>query len=234
MKISKTTFYSALYALLGAAGVLLYRQAFAASTDEMGLLVRGSLPEILLWVLTACAAAGAVVLSRKCTVGDPHPVAGILGSLVYIAGIFTLLREPVNGPELLTLLFRGAPVLTMVCLAASIVFYALRRKPHFLLELAPALLAFLLLVECYQLWSERPLILNYFFGLGAVLSLLLFSYHRLERSAQMPCKALYPITGLLGVFFCLAAVPQGDFSRFFAAAALWIAAEMTSLAEQES
>lgn len=231
MKLSKNTFYSALYALLGAAGVLLYRRAFSVSTDDMGLLVRGSVPEILLWVLTACAAAGAVVLCRKCTVGDPHPVAGILGNLVYIAGCFTILQEPVKGPELLTLCFRGAACLTMVCLAGSIVFYAMGKKPHFLLELAPALLAFLLLVECYQMWSERPLILNYFFGLGAVLCLLIFSYHRLERSSGLPFKAMYPITGLLGVFFCLAAVPQGDFSLFFAAAGLWMAAEMTALTE---
>lgn len=234
MKISKTTFYSAVYALMGAAAVLLYRQAFLMSTDASGLLVRGSMPEVVLWVLTVCAVLGAVVLSRKNAVGDPGSVMGILGSLIFAAGIYTLLQEPAKGPEALTLMYRGVACLTMVSLAAAAVFRLMGKTPHFVLEIAPALLGILQLVECYQLWSERPLILNYFFGLGAVLCLMMFSYHRMARSAKLPHSIAYPISGLLGTFFCLAAVPQGDFSMFFGAAGLWMAVEMTALTEQEA
>lgn len=229
MKNSNAKYYSVLFLVLGAVGLVLYRLIFRTAVGADGLIIRYTLPEILLWGLTACAAAGAVVLPRKCTVGQAKPLIGALGSLVYAAGVCTLLLTDPKGPAMLGMAYRGTAGLTVVSLVAGAIMQLRGREPHFAVTVAPCLMAILQLVECYQLWSERPLVLLYFFGLGAVLCVMLFSYHVMARIAKLPHKAMYSVCGLAGVFFCCVAAGQADFSIYFAAAALWMTAEMTAL-----
>lgn len=229
-----TNLFSVLFLLLGGAAYWLHQQIYIQSVDAMGLIIRGSWLEMALWALTAVAAVLAIVLSRKCTVQLCKPLVGVIGCLIYACGALTLIPGVPKGPEMLGLLYRGVAALTVVSMAGICIMRILGKEPHFALEIAPCILGILQLVECYQLWSERPLVLNYFFGVGAVLCLMLFSYHRLERSAKLPNKALYPISGLLGCFFCVAAARQGEFTLFFLAAAFWMAAEMTGLTPAEA
>ena len=108
-----------------------------------------------------------------------------------------------------------------------------RRKVPFLLELPVCLLFVAQLLICYQLWSEVPQLMNYVLGLGAVLCLALAGYFHLARAAGLPGKPWYNAVGLLGVFFCAAAVAQGTFSWFFTTAAVWLAGIYAGLAPAE-
>lgn len=232
--MKKTNAYSLLALLLGAIGWVLYGQIFRTSMDAEKLIVRGSLPEILLWVLAAVVLVGAYFLTQKTVVGQPNRWLGTAGCLIYAAGVASLLMEEPQGPELLTLIYRGVACLTVVCLAASACMRLLDRRPWFLLEVGPCLMAILQLVECYQLWSERALVLRYVFGVGAVLSLMLFAYHRMADNAGLPSKRVHAYAGLLSCFFGCLAAAGGEFSLYFAASALWAAMEMTALQPAEA
>lgn len=229
MKNSNAKYYSVLLLVLGAVGLLLYRCVMTGAIGADGLVIRYTLPEIVLWALTACAAVLSVVLTRKCTVGQSGKIPCALGSLIYALGVVTLFTAAAKGPAPLVMIYRGVAGVTILSLVVTAVLRLLGKEPHYLLSVGPCLLGVMQLVECYQLWSERPLVLKYFFGLGAVLSVMVFSYHAMARAAKLPYKALYGISGLLGAFFCCVAVGQGDFAAYFAAAALWITAEMTAL-----
>lgn len=232
--MKKTNVYSLLALVLGAAGFGLHRMIFRTGLDAQKLVVRGTLPEILLWVLAAGVLVGAFLLAGKTKVGQPNRWLGTLGCLLYAAGISSLLMENPQGPEMLTMAYRAVACLAIACLAASACMRMLDRKPWFVVEVGPCLMAILQLVECYQLWSERPLVLNYVFGVGAVLFVMLFAYHRMADNAGLPAKRMYAYAGLAGIFFSCVAAAQGDYSVYFAASALWVAAEMTALQPAEA
>ena len=75
--------------------------------------------------------------------------------------------------------------------------------------------------------------MNYFFGLGAVLTLTMSAYHRMARAAGLPDKGYYHGIGLLAAYFCAAAVAQGVYVPFFCSAAVWMMAEMCRLRPAE-
>ena len=76
-------------------------------------------------------------------------------------------------------------------------------------------------------------LMNYLFGLGAVLCLVLSAYHRMARAAGLPDKPWHYSVGLLAEYFCAAAVAQGVYVSFFCAAAVWMMAEMSRLRPAE-
>ena len=223
------------YLLLGLMGWGLHKWLFASRVEDpvSGLLPFGTLPEILLWVLTGCVIAAAFVLTRRTRVTEGSPVVGALSNAFFAAGILTLLLEPAKGPDALVLVYRIFCVPTAISLLVSAVMQLLKRKPFFLLSAAPCVLSVLVLLEYYQFYSEVPQLMNYVLGLGAVLCLTLSAYHHMARAAGLPASALAPATGLLAVYFCAAAGSQGMFVSFFCAAAVWVAAEMARLRPSE-
>lgn len=214
------------YMLLGLVGCWLYWAIYSRGEQ---ILTRGTLPEILLWVLTAAVFAGAFVIIRGTQVGEIQRGVAWVGNIVYALGTATLMLESPKGPAGLILLYRTFVCLSAAALLAELLTAKSGKTVKFLVKFPPCVLALLHLVECYQLWSEKPLVLDYFFGLGAVLCLMMFSYHRLARSVDLPAKAIQPLCGLLGSFFGVVAAMQGEFTLFFAAAAVWMMAEMTNL-----
>ena len=219
------------YLLLGIMGWGLHKWLFVSQVEDpvSGLLPSGTVPEILLWVLTGCAVAAAFALTRHTQVTEGSPVAGALSSAFLAAGILTLLLEPTKGPDALVLVYRIFCVLTAVSLLVSAVMQLLKKKPFFLLSAAPCVLSVLVLLEYYQFYSDVPQLMNYVLGLGAVLCLTLNAYHRMARAAGLPASAFSPVTGLLAVYFCAAAGSQEIFGSFFCASAVWVAAEMIRL-----
>ena len=194
-----------------------------------GLLPFGTLPEILLWVLTIAVIIAAFCFPRGAKMGQGGKITGALSQVFFAAGTLTLLLEPLKGPAALVLICRAFCVITAVCLAAAAVMQLLGKKPFLLLSAAPCVLCVLQLLEYYQSYSEVPQLMNYFFGLGAVLCLTLSAYHRTARAAGLPDKSWHYSIGLLAEYFCAAAVAQGVYVSFFCAAAVWMMAEMCRL-----
>lgn len=226
MKQSKLT--PTIFLVLGVLAYFCTRWIFAASLDELGLITPATVPEILLWVLVAAAFVLAIVCARGCTTGGKNDVLPALGELIYAVGAFTLTTVPAKGPETMVLLFRVFSYAAAACLVASAAMRLMKKPPFFLLTLPVCLLAVFFLVECYQLWSEIPQPMEYVLGVGAVLGLTLFSFHRMARSAGVPEKPRHIAYGLLGIFFCAGAASLGVYPLYLIAAALWMTADLTA------
>lgn len=224
------------YLLLGLLGWGLHKWLYTTQVEDpvSGLLPFGTLPEILLWVLTACVIVAAFVLPRRVRMGEGNPMIGAFSNAFFAAGILTLLLEPAKGPAALVLIFKVFCVLSAASLLISAVMQLLKKKPFFLLELFPCVLSVLVLLEYYQFYSEVPQLMNYVLGLGAVLCLALSAYHRMAQAAELPQSPIVPGVGLMAVYFCAAAGSQGMYASFFCSAAVWVAAQMARLRPVEA
>ena len=220
-----------IFLLLGLAALELQEYLFAnyVADPVSGLLPFAAVPEILLWLLSAAVIVAAFLLTRGAGLGEGGRVTTALSELFFAAGTLTLPLEPLKGPAALVLIYKIVCVVTAVCLILSGVARLLKKKPHFLLAVSPCVLCILHLLEYYQAFSEVPQLMNYVFGLGAVLTLVLGAYHRMARAAGLPDKPWHYAVGLLAVYFCAAAIAQGIYVSFFCAAAVWMMAEMARL-----
>lgn len=223
------------FLVLGVIAQSVYRWLYTLVEDPVsGLLPGFTAAECVLWALVALAAVGAFLFTRKTALAPAGPLAGVGGNVLFALGAATLLLEPVQGPAGLVVAYRGFCLLAVVSLLAMAFLRGTGRKVPFLLELGPCLMCIMLMLECYQLWSEVPQLTNYVLGLGAVLCLAMEGYFRLARAAGLPEKSWYHAIGLLGIFFCAAAVAQGDFTWFFTTAAVWLAGTYAGLRPGEN
>jgi len=227
--------YSIGYLVLGFAAGGLYHWLYTGFMQDKAsmLLAGGSVAEILLWVLTALAAVGAFVLCRRKGIPQPSRLLGAFGDLVFAAGVASLWLEEPHGPVVLVRLYQVFICAGAASMFVSAVLRARGKKQNFLLEIAPCVLCILQLVECYQLWSEVPQLMDYVLGVGAILFLTLTAYHRMARVAGLKTCPRHYAFGLLSVYFCCAAVFQGDSAPFYAAAAIWVMTDLTALTAVE-
>jgi len=233
--------------ILGAAAGLLLRQLLFVQLDERGLIIPGTAMQAIVWVLSAVAAAAAVYPCLKAQLSPAGKISG-MASIVMAAGMGTVLTETITGPAVLVMLHKIVLIAAAVLLLGAGIQALLHKQtvpadtepedesgdaapaaPASLLSLLPyaaaaalSVFSILQLVVCYQRWSERPQLLAYFFGVGAVLCIMVYAYGLLEREAGMACRKLTVFSGTLGIFFAAAAAGQGEFTLFFAAAALWM------------
>lgn len=231
MKFNVKKLCAPAFLLLGAAGIGLREWIYRSAVDSRELLIPGSLPEILLWVLTACVIGGALFAAKGSTVKPDGQLLPGIGAVVLVGGLYTLLGIPAAERDRLAAVYSPLIIVTMIALLASAMQKLRGKKPLFLPELVVSLFFIVHLFRCYQLWSERPALLGYFFGLGAVLSLLLHSFYRMARACGLKLKFTSCAVSLIGIFFCAVAGRQGDFDWFFLSSAVWMALEMTELGD---
>lgn len=224
-----------IFLLLGLGAWWLHNWLMGSFVEDpvSGLLPFGTVPEILLWVLTGCMIVGAFLLTRQTKMGEGGPVIAGLSNLFFAAGILTLLLEPTKGPAVLVLIYRFFILAAAASLVVSAVMQFMKKKPFFLLTLSPCVLCVLVLMEYYQFFSEVPQLMDYVLGLGAVLCLTLGAYHRMARAAGLPDRPYYFGIGLMAVYFCAAACAQGTYVCYFCSAAVWMEAEMSRLRPAE-
>lgn len=230
-KLSKPAYLSPAYLLLGAIGMVLHWWLFTRVEDEISwLLPAWTLPQILLLALSALAIGAAFPLVRGTRIGFSSRVLETVSSLLFAGGTASLAAvQDLTGPVLLLRIYRIVAVLGALALVASALFAALGKKIPFLLEVLPCLVALVQLVVCYQQWSEVPQLMNYAMGMGAIVSLLLASYFRVARAADLPGKSWNHAIGLIGIYFCAAATAQATFCYYFCTAAVWLASEYAGM-----
>lgn len=229
-KRSNLKYLPFLYVLLGLLAAGLRLGLYAAATDDRGLLTPMHPLMLALVVLTALAAIGAVLLPRFSRIANAHGVAGGLSSTAFAVGLlYCLLTEPAGNSPLLTSVHRVLGVTAALSLIALAILYLLRKPPYFLMYCFVCMFLCIQMVMFYQLWSEQPQLQDYVYGLGAVLCMVLFVYQQAAARAGLPESKLTPVFGLMGIFFCLASLPQGEQPVLFAAGALWLTGELTRL-----
>lgn len=234
-KLKDTGLLAPLFLTLGAVAMVIRKWLFFYLEDDVSkLLPRFTLPEILLWVLTAAAIVLAFVSTRGTVLGHKGKIIPAVSSVLMGGGFASLVLESVTGPAAIVLVYRVLCGLAAVSMVISAFMIAVERKPPFVLELAPCIACVLHLLICYQLWSEVPQLMNYVLGLGAVLCLCLGSYFHMADAAGLPGKPWNNAVGLLGVYFCAGAIAQGKFSMFFTAAAIWLASVYAGITVPET
>ena len=216
--------------LLGSIAMVLRRQLYSTAVDHKGLLLRGTLLESLLLLLTA-AAFGIIFLALKNDRGsniyEENYTASIPAGLGHVAaatGIFLLVRYslfPMFGlvGQFWQILGLAAPL----CLILAGILRILGKKPFFLLHVIPCMFLLIHVVGCYQLWSSNPQMQDYFFALLASLAMALFAHHTAAFEAGIGNRKWVLGAGLAATFLCLAELGWTDYPAFYFGCMFWAA-----------
>lgn len=225
---ARSKFFPASFLLLGIVAAALYRWMYTAAVDAAGLLKPWSVQEIVLLVLTAVACIGSFADAKYCKAAGTGKLLPAIGNLIFAVGVYTLTTIPAKGPTAMVTLYRIFSYVSVPALAVSAGMQLTGKKPFFLLDVCPCVLAALHLVECYQLWSEVPQLMDYFFGVGALLGIILFAFYRIARSVDQPFLPRHLAYCFMGIYFCCVAVMMNAYSVFFATAAIWMVTDLTA------
>lgn len=229
--------------LSGIVAMLLRRQLYLTAVDTRGLLLRGTIPEILLLVLTA-AAACILFLALKKDRGNnsyednyPASIPAALGHVGAATGILLLVRGGHPGmtgylAQLWQILGLAAPV----CLILAGILRSIGKKPFFLLHVVPSLFLLVHVVGNYQLWSSNPQMQDYLFALLAAISLILFAHHTAAFEAGLGNRKKILAAGLAAVYLCLAELGWTDYPGLYFGGLLWALTGICAInpAEKES
>lgn len=223
--------------VLGISGVcfalrwLLYRVA----VDEKNLLLSGHPLEVLLWILTAAAAALTVAVVWKLD-GSNRYVDNFRPSVESAAGDF-LLAIGIG----ITLLMMGKSetkldwARTIVgCLAAvSLVPAGISRfqgkRPFFAFHSLVCVFFVIYMVGRYQIWVGKPQLQDVVFELFGCITLMLFSYHQAAFDVGSGSRRMQLAMGLLAVLFCAAVLAYTEHWVLYLTALIWAATNLCSL-----
>lgn len=230
----KLNLYPLLFLVLGFLGLTLRTGVYATATDSKGLLIPATAPELALWALTAAAAVAALLLCRRSRPADPAGLPGIPGAVVLAAAIAIIFPAIHAAIGALVVIHRVLSVAAIAALLALAVFHGRKIAPSFLCYAGVCVFLCVHLIIGYQMWSERTQLQDYVFGLAAVLCLTLFAYYRAAHWAGMKTGAFPGFLGLMGIYFCLTALPGGDWQILYAAAALWLAGELSAASREDT
>ena len=161
IKLKNPGYLAPLFLALGLVGMFLYKWLFAYVEDPVsGLLPAFTVPEILLWVLTAGVCAAAFVLTQGTAFGRMGTSVPAVSDVLFAVGFVMQFLADVTGPVALVLIYRVSCVLAAVALLVMAFFTAKGKRPPFLTELFPCIACVVHLLICYQLWSEVPQLMD--------------------------------------------------------------------------
>ena len=105
IKLKNPGYLAPLFLALGLVGMFLYKWLFAYVEDPVsGLLPAFTVPEILLWVLTAGVCAAAFVLTQGTTFGRMGTSVPAVSDVLFAVGFVTQFLADVTGPVALVLI----------------------------------------------------------------------------------------------------------------------------------
>lgn len=223
--------------VLGIGGVcfalrwLLYRVA----VDEKNLLLSGHPLEVVLWLLTAAAAAVTVTVVWKLD-GSNRYVDNFRPSVESAAGDFLLAIGIA-----ITLLSMGKSesnlerVRTIVgCLAAvSLVLAGISRfqgkRPFFAFHSLVCVFFAIYMLGCYRTWVGNPQLQDIVYELFGCVTLTLFSYYQASFDVGSGRRRMQLAMGLLAAFSCITALAHTEHWVLCLTAAIWTATNLCSL-----
>lgn len=224
--------------LAGEAGliVLILRLAlFLLGRDEKNLLIPGHPLDVLVWVITAAAAA-VILLSVWKLEGSSRYADNFAPSVAAAIGAFALAGgiavSAILGGSLglrLELLCRFSGALAVPAVVWAGLCRWKGRQPFFLLHAVACLYLTLYTITHYQTWSSHPQIQDWFFSMAGVVCLTLFSYYQTAFDAGLGNRRMQLLTGLLGGFFCIAAVAGVEDVLLYISGAVWALTNLCSL-----
>lgn len=227
-------FYPLAALAMGLAGAALRALLYRTAVDGKGLLVQGHPLGIAVWLLAAAViflgAAGGRGFWKYNRVpeSDRRRVFAGLGEILLGAAVyFTAATDDLEGfPPLMPV----RKILSLVCLAALIyagMLHLFGKKVPFYCHAAAAVFFLINALSCYPVWSRNPQLMDYAFTMGAEAFLGFFSYYCAALSLRLSGRKPRFVSGVLGIFFCAAAIP-GDFPLIHIAGTVYILTALLS------
>lgn len=232
-----------LIALLGGlVSCILRVWLYATQVDGKGFLVRGSLPEILCWIVTAVVLILLVFAARKLPrevdyeSTFPAFIPGALCCVAAAVGIaVSLLKSPAIMPDVLGYITRVVGWASAASLLA-LAWYRLKGKqPFFLFHSVLTVYFMLYLISQYRFWSASPKTQDYLLLLLALLALMVATYHRAALAVDNGSFRVYRFFSGSALYFSCAALFSAEIDAylFYLTMALWVLADNGWVKEQE-
>lgn len=223
-------------AAAGLVMLILRFSLFLLGRDEKNLLITGHPLDILTWAVTAAAAIMILLTVRKLDgssrYGDNFApsVAAAIGAFALAGGIaVSVILNGISGLRLEALCrLSGALAVPAIVLAGLCRWRG--KKPFFGFHALVCLYLTLYTITHYQIWSSHPQIQDWFFDMIGIVSLTLFAYYQTAFDADMGNRRMQLIAGLLGTFFCLAAIAGSEDILLYMGGAVWAMTNLCSLA----
>lgn len=227
-RIVKPEFAAAATVLLGIAGFFLYERLYATGLDVKNLLMAGHPMETALWLVTALAAAAAVVTGWSVSGSNRYEehfgasLAAALGNIFLAAGILlTVLPQPAVTAGLVGKLWKYLGIVSAPLLLCAAFSRAQGMKPFFATHAVPCLFFMLHLVCHYRLWCSNPQLQDYIFAFLATLGLMLLAYCHGAFEAEMGNCRMTLAAGLLTGYLCLVTLGNTPYVPLYLTGAFW-------------
>lgn len=224
-------------ALCGLAACALRMLMMATGVDESGLLEPGNLYGICLWVLSI-GYLGVMAFSMKGlgadgTFADNFPACKIRAGMSFAGGVLLIYAS-------VDQLRMGQSLIGILGIAAGVcIIFAghCRLKgtvPSPGLHIAACVFFLLRLIFSFQLWSADPQLQDYGIQLMALVSLMLFAFHRANCDAGILNRKRTVFFGLAAAYFCLASLSDETMPLLYLAAGAWSVGAGCNLDKLES
>ncbi len=223
----------------GALGAALRAWLLHTGIDSRGLLLRAHPGSYLPFILTAAVMAVLYLFLRPMTGVPaykrlfPRSAAAAIGCLAAAAGILISdLYEftPADSIRVISCILGIAAAGCLIYLAVCRL-RNLRPAPGFHSCVTVYLMVHLL--SQYRTWNSEPQLQLYVFDLLASVFLMFFAYRRTTLDAGSGSRRWYVFFRFGALFFCLLAIPGGNW-LFYLCMAVWTAADHCSLRPERS
>lgn len=204
-------------------------------TDSKGLLILWHPLELLLWAVTAAAAALVVLCVRKLDGSSLYTdnfapgSAAAMGCTALIGGIAAAVTVAPNIFIRLEVIRMYLGLLALPALLWVGICRIRGKRPFFLFHGVVCLYLIIHTVSHYQSWCARPLMQSFLFPMAASIFLTLFAYYQTAFDVELGNRRMQLGTGLLGSFFCIAAAAGGEDVMLYVGGAVWMLTNLCTL-----
>ncbi len=219
----------------GGLGAVLQNWSFA-NVDDKGLLLRGHISQTLVWLLTAAVIALVYCFARllrhtpRYTDSFPPSLLSGMGCVLGAVGVlFAGGKLYLQHGDDLTVTTALAGLLAGAALLRAGWCRFRGRQGTVLLHGAVCLFYLLLLICQYRQWSAEPQLQLYAFQLLATVFLMVGTFQRAGFDGDMGNRKSYVFFRLVGIFFCVTAIPGSDIWAAYLYAAVWSATDLCDL-----
>lgn len=219
-----------------ALGLLLRLWTVGSGPDENNLYAPNPLAWILLWLVTAGAAAAILLTTAplkypgRYASNFPASLPGAVGTgLAALAVMISGLEMVTSSADALTTitgLLGAASAIALVTVAFA---RFSGKRPSFLLHAAMCLFfALRIFIKC-RLWSNEPQLGTFIMPFLASVSIMLASYQQASFDVDLGNRRHSLFWSLMGVYFCIVALPACDEPLFYILLAVWLLTNLCSL-----
>ena len=219
----------------GLMALVLRSLLFLLGRDEKNLLISGHPLDLLVWIVTAAAAAVILASVWKLAGSSGYAdnfgpsAAAAVGSFALAGGITVSVILGASSGLRLEMLYRFIGALAVPAVVWAGLCRWKGKQPFFLLHGIVCLYLTLYSISHYQTWSSQPQMQDWFFSMAGIVCLVLFSYYQTAFPVGLGKRRLQLLVGLLGGFFCIGAIAGSEDTLMYLGGALWMLTNLCSL-----